>query len=173
MKRGEQIQKNVSGPSNPPDELAQNVSKKNPRRTNYSSIFSAKVQNLTVFQLHDSNSIFCTQGIKSEGVSGRHSIPAAGAPSKTRPPATARREGAADHTPLSSPRLRRPRGHHIFHHTQKKTTLPVHNAWSQHSMSCGVPNGRCYMLLFSSCGIEVRNEFLHTQVDKNTTATSG
>ena len=31
--------KNVSRPSNPPDELAQNVSKKNPRRTNYSSIF--------------------------------------------------------------------------------------------------------------------------------------
>ena len=28
MKRGEQIQKNVSRPSNPPDELAQNVSKK-------------------------------------------------------------------------------------------------------------------------------------------------
>ena len=41
--------KNVSEPSNPPDELAQNVSKKNPRRTNYSSIFSAKVQNLAVF----------------------------------------------------------------------------------------------------------------------------
>ena len=43
------FKKNVSGHSNPPDELAQNVSKKNPRRTNYSSIFSAKVQNLTVF----------------------------------------------------------------------------------------------------------------------------
>ena len=40
---------NVSRPSNPPDELAQNVSKKNPFRTNYSSIFSAKVQNLAVF----------------------------------------------------------------------------------------------------------------------------
>ena len=43
--------KNVSRPSNPPDELAQNVSKKNPRRTNYSSIFSEKVQNLTVFSI--------------------------------------------------------------------------------------------------------------------------
>ena len=44
--------KNVSGPSNPPDELAQNVSKK--------FHFSSKVQNLTVFfnYLHDSNSIF-------------------------------------------------------------------------------------------------------------------
>ena len=41
--------KNVSRPSNPPDELAQNVSKKNPFRTNYSSFFSAKVQNLAVF----------------------------------------------------------------------------------------------------------------------------
>ena len=52
MKRGEQIQKNVSGPSNPPDELAQNVSKKKKTfRTNYSSIFSEKVQNLAVFEL--------------------------------------------------------------------------------------------------------------------------
>ena len=56
MKRNERKEKiifskkkNVSRPSNPPDELTQNVSKKNPRRTNYSSIFSAKVQNLTVF----------------------------------------------------------------------------------------------------------------------------
>ena len=47
-----QKKKNVSEPSNPPEELTQNVSKKkNPRRTNYSSIFSAKVQNLTVFHL--------------------------------------------------------------------------------------------------------------------------
>ena len=53
MKRGEFFQKNVSRPSNPPDELAQNVSKKkkNPRRTNYSSIFPSKVQNLAVFEL--------------------------------------------------------------------------------------------------------------------------
>ena len=41
--------KNVARPSNPPDELAQNVSKKIPRRTIHSSIFSSKVQNLTVF----------------------------------------------------------------------------------------------------------------------------
>ena len=46
------FKKNVSRPSNPPDELAQNVSKKkNPFRMNYSSIFSAKVQNLTVFSI--------------------------------------------------------------------------------------------------------------------------
>ena len=43
--------KNVSEPSNPPDELAQSVSKKNLRRTNYSSIFPSKVQNLAVFEL--------------------------------------------------------------------------------------------------------------------------
>ena len=45
--------KNVSGPSNPPDELAQNVSKKKKktRRTNYSSIFPSKVQILAVFEL--------------------------------------------------------------------------------------------------------------------------
>ena len=65
--------KNVSRPSNPPDELAQNVSKKNPFRTNYSSIFSAKVQNLAVFfiYLHDSNSIFRAAGINSEIFSAR------------------------------------------------------------------------------------------------------
>ena len=44
------FEKIVSRPSNPPDELAQNVSKKKKtRRTNYSSIFSSKVQNLAVF----------------------------------------------------------------------------------------------------------------------------
>ena len=43
--------KNVSRPSNAPDELAQNVSEKNSSRTNYSSIFSSKVQNLTVFSI--------------------------------------------------------------------------------------------------------------------------
>ena len=43
------FKKNVSRPSNPPDELTQNVSKKKFRRTNYSSFFSAKVQNLAVF----------------------------------------------------------------------------------------------------------------------------
>ena len=36
------LKKNVSEPSNPPDELAQNVSQKNPFRTNYSSIFLRK-----------------------------------------------------------------------------------------------------------------------------------
>ena len=71
MKRREQIQKNVSRPSNPPDELAQNVSKKNPRWTNYSSIFLQKLRIWPFFNyLHDSNSIFWAQGIKSEGVSG-------------------------------------------------------------------------------------------------------
>ena len=43
------FQKNVSGHSNPSDELAQNVSKKNPFRDELFLHFSAKVQNLTVF----------------------------------------------------------------------------------------------------------------------------
>ena len=43
--------KRVGELPNPPDELAQNVSLKNPCRTNYSSIFSSKVQNLTVFSI--------------------------------------------------------------------------------------------------------------------------
>ena len=55
MKRDERkddfFEKNVSELSNPPDELAQNVSKKNPFRTNYSPIFPSKVQNLTVFPI--------------------------------------------------------------------------------------------------------------------------
>ena len=50
MKRGEQIQKNVSGPSNPPDELAQNVSKKKiPSGRIIPPFFLRKVQNLAVF----------------------------------------------------------------------------------------------------------------------------
>ena len=44
--------KNVSRPSNPPDELAQNVSKKKKSPSDELSLhFSAKVQNLAVFQL--------------------------------------------------------------------------------------------------------------------------
>ena len=60
-------------PSNLPDELAQNVSKKkNPRRTIYSSIFLRKFRIWPFLNyLHDSNSIFWAQGIKSEGVFGR------------------------------------------------------------------------------------------------------
>ena len=50
-KKDDFFEKNVSELSNPPDELAQNVSKKNPFRTNYSSIFPSKVQNLTVFSI--------------------------------------------------------------------------------------------------------------------------
>ena len=52
MKRGEQIQKNVSGPSNTPGELGQNVSKKIP----FGRIippFSSKVPNLTFFSIID------------------------------------------------------------------------------------------------------------------------
>ena len=62
------LNKNVSRPSNPPEELAQHVSKKNPRRTNYSSIFSVESsESDRVFNyLHDSNSIFRVGRIKSE-----------------------------------------------------------------------------------------------------------
>ena len=66
------FQKNVSRPLNPPDELAQHVSKKNPFRTNYSSIFLRKFRIWPFFNyLHDSNSIFGAAGINSEGVFGR------------------------------------------------------------------------------------------------------
>ena len=55
MKRNERkmivFPKMFENPPNPPDELAQHVSKKNLFRTNYSSIFSSKVQNLTVFSI--------------------------------------------------------------------------------------------------------------------------
>ena len=52
--------KSVSEPSNPPGELAQHVSKKNPFRTNYSSIF---LQKFRIWPL--------AQGIKSDGFFGR------------------------------------------------------------------------------------------------------
>ena len=58
------------GPSNPPDELAQNVSKKSLSDELFLH-FSSKVQNLTVFFFyysHDSNSIFRARRINSEWV---------------------------------------------------------------------------------------------------------
>ena len=57
----------VSRPSNPPDELAQNVSKKNPFRTIYSSIFFESPESDRVFNYsHDSNSSFRAAGMNSE-----------------------------------------------------------------------------------------------------------
>ena len=65
--------KDVSRPSNPPDELAQNVfeKKKSPSDELFLH-FSAKVQNLAVFELFTRLEFvfFLAQGIKSEGVSG-------------------------------------------------------------------------------------------------------
>ena len=58
--------KQVSDPSNPPDELAQNVSKKIPFGR-IVPLFSSKVQNSSVFNyLHDSNSIFRVRRLNSE-----------------------------------------------------------------------------------------------------------
>ena len=72
MKRGEFFQKNVSRPSNPPDELAQNVSKKIPFRRIIPPFFLQKCRIWPFFiYLHDSNSIFWARGIKSEGFLGR------------------------------------------------------------------------------------------------------
>ena len=57
MKRDERkdafvFEKNVSEPSNPPDELAQNVSKKKQTLSDELFLhFSSKVQNLTVFSI--------------------------------------------------------------------------------------------------------------------------
>ena len=69
MKRNERFQKSVSRPSNPPDELAENVSKKSLSDEIFLH-FSSKLQNLTVFlnYLHDSNSIFRVGRINSENV---------------------------------------------------------------------------------------------------------
>ena len=67
--------KNVSRPSNPPDELAQNVSKKKKKslpdelflHVSFESAESGRFLNY----LHDSNSIFLARGINSEWVFGR------------------------------------------------------------------------------------------------------
>ena len=59
--------KNVSRPSNPPDELAQNVSKKIPLGRIIPPFFLRKCRIWPfLIYLHDSNSIFWAQGIKSE-----------------------------------------------------------------------------------------------------------
>ena len=64
MKRGDFFfKKNVSRPSNPPDEIAQNVLKKNPFQTNCSSFFCKSAESGRFFiYLHDSNSFFSGRG---------------------------------------------------------------------------------------------------------------
>ena len=65
------VLKNVWEPSNPPDELAKKCfeKKKNPFRTNYSSIFLRKIRIWPFFSnLRDSNSIFRVERINSENV---------------------------------------------------------------------------------------------------------
>ena len=68
------FQKNVSGHSNPPDELAQHVSKKkkSPSDELFLHFFCKSSESGRFFNyLHDSNSIFRAAGINSEGVFGR------------------------------------------------------------------------------------------------------
>ena len=67
------FKKNVSRPSNPPDALAQNVSKKKNPFGRIIPPFVLRKCRIWPFlnYLHDSNSIFWAQGIKSEGVFGR------------------------------------------------------------------------------------------------------
>ena len=65
------FKKNVSRPSNPPDELAQNVSKKIPvGRIIPPFFFESSESDRVLNYLHDSNSIFRAQGIISEIFSG-------------------------------------------------------------------------------------------------------
>ena len=72
MKRGDFFQKKVSRPSNPPDVLAQNVSKKIPFGRIIHPFFCKSAESGRFFiYLHDSNSIFWAQGIKSECFFGR------------------------------------------------------------------------------------------------------
>ena len=77
--RGEFFSQNVSRSSNPPDELAENVSKKKKklRRTNYSSFFFLESsESDRVFNyLHDSNSIFRAGRINSGWVWARTVLP--------------------------------------------------------------------------------------------------
>ena len=64
--RGDFFPKNVSRPSNPPDELAQNVSKKIPFRRIIPPFFLQKCRIWPFLNfLHDSNSIFWARRIKS------------------------------------------------------------------------------------------------------------
>ena len=65
------FKKNVSGSSNPPDELAQNVRKKIPFGRIIPPFFYKSSESGRFFNYsHDSNSIFWAREIKSEGVSG-------------------------------------------------------------------------------------------------------
>ena len=63
---------NVSRPSNPPDELVQNVSKKSLSGELFLHLFFESSESDRVFNcLHDSNSIFRAAGIDSEIFFGR------------------------------------------------------------------------------------------------------
>ena len=67
--------KNVSEPSNPPDELAQNVSKKKKSLSDELFLhfsFESSESDRVFNYLHDSNSIFRTRGINSEWVFRPH-----------------------------------------------------------------------------------------------------
>ena len=71
MKRGDffQKKKNVSGPSNPPEELAQNVSKK--KKSDELFLFLQKCRIWPFLNyLHDSNSIFGPRELNQNGFSG-------------------------------------------------------------------------------------------------------
>ena len=66
--------KNVSEPSNPPDELGHNVSKK--KKSISDELFlhffvESSESDRVFFYLHDSNSIFRARGINSDWVSAR------------------------------------------------------------------------------------------------------
>ena len=61
------VKKQISRPSNPPDELAQNVSKKSLSDELSFHFFLESSESDRVFNcLHDSNSIFRARGINSE-----------------------------------------------------------------------------------------------------------
>ena len=68
------FQKNVSGPSNPPDELTQHVSKKKKKpfgRIIFPFFFESSESDRFFNYLHDSNSIFRVGRINSENISAR------------------------------------------------------------------------------------------------------
>ena len=70
-RREERQDKRRVRPSNPPDELAQNVSKKNPPGRIIPPFFFESSESYRIFNyLHDLNSIFRAGGIKSENVFG-------------------------------------------------------------------------------------------------------
>ena len=132
-----QKKKNVSRPSNTPDELDRNVSKKTLSDELFLH-FSSTVQKLTVFfnYSHDSNSIFRVGRINSENISARTVVIRYQSRASPPPPPPLHTHGHTHTQTQAAPRARgRTSSHPLLfnHHPLAPPSAQIH-AHHNHSM---------------------------------------